>query len=191
MSRSNEIDWPDPEGVPAWALKLFQSAHGHAKKGGVAFGLELPDMYSLWEHCEGRCAVSGLAFTSEPIDHALVKHPFAPSLDRVDSTRGYLVGNVRFVCTVATFAMNQWGVDVLRRVAYGIVEIEQKDYKNWYRRQRRKLRKLDKDAENLSGAERSKQKHRIAGVKRALTLGPTRLSAVANKAIQAQTPRPE
>ena len=112
----------------------------------------------------------------------MVKYPFAPSLDRVVPARGYVAENVRFVCTAANFAMNQWGVDVLRRLAYGVVETEQKAYKDWYKRQRRKLRMLEKRAEGLTGVERTKQNQRIAGVKRALTLGPTRLSATAGKA---------
>lgn len=179
---SKQIDWPDPEAVPAWVLKLFNSAKSNAKKGHTIFGLKQSDLYVLWERCEGRCAVSGLDFTHECVEGALVKYPFAPSLDRIVPAQGYVAENVRLVCTVANFAMNQWGVDVLRRVAYGVVEMEQKAYRDWYRRQRRKLRKLEKQAENLSGPEKTKQNQRIAGAKRALTLGPTRLSATAGKA---------
>jgi hypothetical protein len=38
-----------------------------------------------WSEQEGRCLVSGLPFTNEEIPQALVRHPFRPSLDRIDA----------------------------------------------------------------------------------------------------------
>ncbi len=48
--------------------------------------------------------------------------PWAPSVDRIDSSKGYVPGNVRLVCVAANLAMNEWGEDVLARVARAYVE---------------------------------------------------------------------
>jgi hypothetical protein len=67
--------------------------------------------------------------------------PFSPSIDRIDTVGGYTTDNVRLVCVAANFALNQWGDDVLRRLAHGVVKTERKIEKAWYAQQRRKLRK--------------------------------------------------
>lgn len=50
-----------------------------------------------------RCAVSGIPFDPPG------KGPFAPSVDRIDASRGYQSGNVRVVCNIVNYAMNEWG----------------------------------------------------------------------------------
>ncbi len=153
-----------------------------ARARKLATDIDLEFLRSLWEAQQGYCAVSGLAFTDESHREAFVKTPFAPSLDRIDSSRGYLKGNVRFVCMAANFALNQWGDDVLRRLAHGVVETERQVHRAWFRDQRRKLRKAEKAAEKMTGKELAQQRRIIAGLKRALTMGPARLGGAALKA---------
>jgi hypothetical protein len=43
--------------------------------------------------------------------------PYAPSLDRIDSARGYEIDNIRWVCVAVNFMMNQWGDEVFRSFA--------------------------------------------------------------------------
>lgn len=73
------------------------------------------------EHGAGGYTVR-IPFSPEPFfNDSLVTRPFAPSLDRLDGTRGYQRDNVRLVCTIANFAMNRWGETVLFQLAQGIV----------------------------------------------------------------------
>ncbi|GAB4356289.1 MAG: hypothetical protein Kow00114_07130 [Kiloniellaceae bacterium] len=88
---------------------------------------------------------------------------------------------MRLVTVIANIAMGQWGEDVLRRLAHGVVEIEKRAHAQWFREQRRKLRQAEKVAENLSGAELARQKRVIAGLKAALTKAPARLAAAGKK----------
>lgn len=141
-------------------------------------------MTVLWERCEGRCSVSGLDFSFERFDRALVKYPFGPSIDRIDPRKGYTLANTRFVCTATNFAMNQWGSNVLRRIAYGMVDKERDEVAKWYGRQRRRLQQYERAAKSMTGAELAKQRQRIAGLKRALTLGPAQLSTAAMRAVR-------
>ncbi len=122
-------------------------ARQRALRYDIDFTLTLDDLDALWEACEGRCAVSGLPFNLDTFEDALVKHPFGPSIDRINASKGYTLKNTRLVCTAANFAMNQWGTEVLRRVSKGVVAMERKrrDYDMewiaWERRMKQKLRR--------------------------------------------------
>ena len=52
----------------------------------------------------------------------LVKHPFAPSLDRISSQGGYTADNVRLVCIAVNFGMGQWGEELYLTFARAAVE---------------------------------------------------------------------
>lgn len=60
-----------------------------------------------------RCAVSGIELQS-PTSGA--PRPFGPSLDRIIPGDGYVPGNIRVVCNIVNFAMNQWGETALRKL---------------------------------------------------------------------------
>jgi hypothetical protein len=141
----------------------------------------------LWQRQEGCCAVSGISFDNQRFDHALVKHPYAPSLDRIDSRLGYTPENVRLVCTCANFGMGQWGEEVLRRVAVGMLKQEGSapgptEDEGWLSRQRAKLAAAETLARGLSGEELRDQRRRIAALKRSIILGPEGLRRAAERA---------
>ena len=49
------------------------------------------------------------------------ENPWAPSIDRIDNSKGYEAGNVRMVCVAANFAMNAWGEEALYELAASMV----------------------------------------------------------------------
>jgi len=153
-----------------------------ARKCHFDIDVDLEFLRHLWLEQEGRCAVSGIVFSDELHERSFVKRPFEPSLDRIDSAKGYTTENVRLVVVIANFAMGQWGEDVLRRLAHGVVETERKVHAKWFRDQRRKLRQAEKLALRLQGAELTRQKRIIAGLKASLTKAPARLAAAGRKA---------
>ena len=104
----------------------FLSARRRAATGGLEFALSYSDLLEIFEDKGGRCAISGLAFTSDRIPAAFVKHPFAPSLDRIDCGRGYVAGNVRVVCIAVNFGLGQWGEEVFRTIAEATVRYQPK-----------------------------------------------------------------
>lgn len=74
--------------------------------------LDLFQLRELALRSGGRCAVSGIKFVT-----GSKLHPYQPSLDRIDNSRGYVTGNVRFVCLVVNYLMNRWGEQVFHRLA--------------------------------------------------------------------------
>lgn len=81
------------------------------------FGLTRTEILYLWKKQEGRCAITGVKFslTGGPrrIDQA--------SLDRIDSSKDYVTGNVWIVCLGVNFLKNSFALeDVIRFFSVGI-----------------------------------------------------------------------
>jgi len=170
---------------PPAVRKAWNRARGRALKRGSVFTLTADDVSTLWERCDGKCSVSGMEFTEEIFPNALVKRPFAPSLDQIEANKGYTLENTRITCVAANFAMNEWGLDVLQRLARAIAKHEQQDREPnaaWYDCKRAALMEAEKAANGMVGELLLAQKHRIAGLKAAITMGPVRLSEIAQKA---------
>lgn len=79
-----------------WGLALTNARHRSLKKG-FAFELTREWCEQKWT---GRCAVSDLPFSFGTQTH----FPFSPSIDRIDSSLGYIPSNCRFVL----FAINSF-----------------------------------------------------------------------------------
>jgi hypothetical protein len=94
---------------------------GRARRAGIPFTLSPGFVAALFDEQTGRCAVSRFAFDLQCFPDALVKHPFAPSLDQKLRGRGYTADNVRLVCVAVNFGMNEWGAEVFKRIARATV----------------------------------------------------------------------
>jgi len=107
------------------AVKLSCAAKQRAKRLGSQFTIDT-------EWVEGRlmtghCEVTGLPFTMEP-DKSGRASPLSPSLDRIDSSRGYTRDNVQVVVWIYNNAKSHWGVGALHTLARALVQqIGEKD----------------------------------------------------------------
>ena len=59
---------------------------------GHELTITLDDIKQLWEDQDGRCHWLGIKMSLEDVD--IKNSPFAPSVERVDSSIGYVKGNV-------------------------------------------------------------------------------------------------
>jgi hypothetical protein len=166
----------------------LRQIQGGARKSGKTYDLPLGFTTLLFETQGGRCAVTGIRFSLEEYPHALVKHPFAPSLDRMDSRVGYTASNVRLVCVAVNFGMNEWGEDVFMRLARAAVEYQAAPKPDpdaeWFARQLGRIASAEKDLAILPIEQQPKQRQRIAGLKAALAKGPERLREIARRAAE-------
>jgi hypothetical protein len=100
-----------------WMMALTNAKHRSTKKSW-AFDLTREWCEQNWT---GHCAVSGLPFVFGTQTH----FPFSPSIDRIDSTKGYTQGNCRFVL----FAINSFrgtGTDQdMLHIARAIIQYNQ------------------------------------------------------------------
>lgn len=112
------MNWLD---IPRVARQAFVSTKKNAAKREIPFSLSKGDMARMWEDCGGKCAVSRVPLDTESKSSVeWRRNPWRASIDRIDSSKGYELTNCRIVCVAANIALNEWGVDVLRRLAHGM-----------------------------------------------------------------------
>ncbi len=68
----------------------------------------------------GRCQITGISFSDERLPGREIR-PFRHSIDRIDSSRGYLPDNIRIVCAGVNIAMMHWGEQIFGQFAVGYV----------------------------------------------------------------------
>ena len=77
--------------------KLWGEARERAQKRNLEFSLEPDYLRQLWDQQEGRCALSGRSMTwSAPVS-GITGDNDNLSMDRIDSSRGYIPENVHLV----------------------------------------------------------------------------------------------
>jgi hypothetical protein len=103
-------------------VSLGQKANNRRVKRGGTEDRVTPELVtSLYLKQRGKCAVSGITFRLDELKAGQPESKaFAPSLDRIDNGKGYEPGNVRLVCRIANFAMNNWGDAALLELSLGV-----------------------------------------------------------------------
>ena len=66
------------------------------------------------------CAATGLPLSLER-DGSTRANPWAPSIDRIDCSKGYVPGNVRIVCCAFNLMRNEWSDDVVLALVKAVV----------------------------------------------------------------------
>lgn len=116
----------DPLDTPADLKRLLRPLHEAPRRRAATKSLPheitLAGLVQLYVGQNKRCAVSGLRFHFNGTDDTMFSRAFAPSLDRIDNSKGYTFGNVRLVCRIANFAMGTWGQKALEELAIGVVK---------------------------------------------------------------------
>lgn len=78
------------------------------------FDITLEDLKQQWDAQKGICPYTGWQLKNMPsYSDQLPKTPDRASLDRINSSKGYVKGNNQFVALIAQFAKNEWTDSVL------------------------------------------------------------------------------
>jgi len=104
----------------SWLHLDWMAAKRRALKRKISFSLTYKDMVTIVLNTGGRCEITGIPFSFNKIEGARVP-PYKPSMDRINNTAGYSIGNCRFVCFCANVAINAWGDQVLEKMAKGFL----------------------------------------------------------------------
>lgn len=89
---------------------FFTKCKSRKKHYDLEFDLSLEDLKQLWESQNGTCPYSKLKMIlPESTNHYQTVHSLKKaSLDRIDSDKGYVRGNVEFVCLAVNLAKNNF-----------------------------------------------------------------------------------
>ena len=87
---------------------------------GITGGISRDGVQWLIERSKGRCELTGLPFVLGKWKKA-TRNPMAPSIDRINSRRGYLPDNCRVVLLCVNLAMSEWGTEVFDLIARSYV----------------------------------------------------------------------
>lgn len=103
--------------------KRVDFAKSRAGTRGIEHSLTLEAVIAAYDAQAGACAVTGIPFDiSERLESEEGwKRPYSPSIDRIDSRRGYTAENTRLVCSAVNNAMGSWGEAVFIHLAYALV----------------------------------------------------------------------
>lgn len=101
----------------AYMPSVYARARRNAVKRGIPFALSRPDFDSIVARSGYQCEVSGIPLSLGWREGAQKNRPWAPSLDRINSAKGYTADNCRLVCVAVNLAMSEWGEGVLQRIA--------------------------------------------------------------------------
>jgi hypothetical protein len=89
----------------------FRKFRNSARKRDKESSITLQDLKSQWEKQKGICPYTGwpmMVFASAIYGLEQKYNPYKASLDRIDSSKGYVPDNIQFVCYMANIAKNQY-----------------------------------------------------------------------------------
>jgi hypothetical protein len=98
--------------------RAFYYARSRAKRSGMPI-MSREEYVAIVRRANGECEVSGLPFSIKKLPGHR-KAMWAPSIDRIECGRGYEADNCRLVCVAVNLALNEFGADVLIKIALAI-----------------------------------------------------------------------
>ena len=110
----NQMRYYDPSKKPR---ELFYRARNRARQKGHDFDLTEEYVATLMTDT---CPYTKMPFDFSPKSQDLWRNPWAPSLDRIDSSKGYVQGNVEVVSTWWNSAKSEWPPQVMEAALAGL-----------------------------------------------------------------------
>jgi len=99
--------------------RIMRGAIERAAAKGRGFDLDLDWALAEVRSSGFKCPLTGIPYFMETTVPKRGVHPYAPSIDRIDSAKGYTKDNCRIVIFALNAMLLDWGEDIFRRVATG------------------------------------------------------------------------
>ena len=106
--------------------RLIYAAKRRAEKNNISFSLTIEDVFPVIE--KGFCELTNLPFDLNP-QKKHKQNPHAPSLDRINSSKGYTKQNTRVVLSAVNTALNEYGEKIMLPILEAMVKGIKKNVK--------------------------------------------------------------
>ena len=108
----------------AFIRNLFNRAKSRANEHDTPFDMKVEEWLAIYDAQGGKCALSGIEMTftydkNHPTTTAsakLKKWPYNISPDQIDAGKGYVRGNVQFVCSAVNVMKAELPTEVVLRI---------------------------------------------------------------------------
>lgn len=111
---------PAPRTFSVVIFRALSMARRRSRQKKLPMDIDMKFIKNLFDAQGGMCAVTGLPMTIEKTFDGL-HQPYAPSIDRIDSKKGYTSDNVRLTLWIVNHALGEWGEDHFRVIAEAYV----------------------------------------------------------------------
>jgi len=107
----------DPSKFGELEYKALKSRVAISDKRGRKLGFNITPEYiqKLFDSCDGKCQRTGLVFDME-IGTKNKRNPYRPSIDRINSKKGYIKGNIQIVLAIVNTMKMDYTDDVIHPV---------------------------------------------------------------------------
>ena len=99
------IRQPDDYTKFRWYIK---SIIKNSKKRSHTYDVDIEYLKELWESQNGICPFTGIKLILRTHNYKQERSPYQASLDRIDNSKGYIKGNIRFVSLMFNYAKNDF-----------------------------------------------------------------------------------
>ena len=87
--------------------------------------LDIEYLMQMFNKQNGRCLLTDIEFQFDPMD-GYRSNPFVISIDKITPALGYVKGNVRLVCLIVNFALNEWGEEIFKYMCQSYLDKQNK-----------------------------------------------------------------
>ncbi len=102
------------------ARRMLFAVRARSKARGWETDLDSEAIDALFVRARGKCELTGLPFS---VAYKVGRRkPYTPSIDRIDSTKGYTKENCRLVALSVNLALQEWGPEVLMTISRAMIE---------------------------------------------------------------------
>lgn len=86
--------------------------HGQELK---KFDITVELLLELWESQKGKCAITGVKMELPKTTYSPRNSPSCASLDRIDTSKGYMKDNVEFICQFVNLGKNNYSKNQIQK----------------------------------------------------------------------------
>ncbi len=104
-----------------WYMKVIKKS---SKKRNQLYDVDIEYLEMLWEQQDGICPFTKQKLVLKQYSDDNISAPYSASIDRIDNSKGYIKGNIRFVALMFNYARNRFSdeqvIDFCKNVSQSI-----------------------------------------------------------------------